>query len=43
MVRIIVIKSGLGINPVKESGLEFHGLTRVNSGQPGKIKKKLKF
>ena len=29
----IVIKPGLGVDPVKEPGLGFHRSTRVNSGQ----------
>jgi hypothetical protein len=35
----IVIKSGLGIDPVKGLGLWFYGSIRVN---PGKLKKKIK-
>jgi hypothetical protein len=35
----IVIKPSLGVDPGKEPGLGFHGSTRINSGQPGKIKK----
>jgi hypothetical protein len=41
--KIIVIKPGPGVDPAKGPGPGFHGSTRVNSGQPGKIKKKLKF
>ena len=39
----IVIKPGPGVDPAKGPGPGFHGSSRVNSGQPGKIKKKLKF
>jgi len=35
----IVIKPGPGVDPAKGPGPGFHGSTRVNSGQPGKIKK----
>jgi hypothetical protein len=38
-LRIIVIKPGPGIDPAKRPGFGFHGSTRVNPGQPGKIKK----
>jgi len=34
----IVIKPGLGVDPVKGSGLGLHGLTLVN---PEKLKKKI--
>jgi len=42
-VKTIVIKPGMGVDPAKGPGHGFHGSTQVNLGQPGKIKKKLKF
>jgi len=39
VIEIIVIKPGSRVDPAKESGPGFHGSTRVNPDQPGKIKK----
>jgi len=39
----IVIKPGPGVDSAKGPGPGFHGSTRVHSGPPRKIKKKLKF
>jgi hypothetical protein len=41
--RTIVIKPGPRVDPAKGPGPGFHGSTRVNSGQPGKNKNKIKF
>jgi hypothetical protein len=38
VIEIIVFKPGLGIDPAKRPGPGFHGSTRVNPGQPKKIK-----
>jgi hypothetical protein len=38
LARSIVIKPIPGIDPVKGPGPGFYRSTRVNSGQPGKIK-----
>jgi len=42
-VLAIVIKPGTGVDPAKGPGPGLYGLTQVNSGQPEKIKKKLRF
>jgi hypothetical protein len=39
MVLSIVIKPGPGVDPAKGPGPGFQGSTRVNSGQPGLIRK----
>ena len=41
-VFIIVIKPSPGVDPTKGLSPGFHGLTRVNSNQPGKFFKKIK-
>ena len=40
-VYTIVIKPGLEVDLAKRPGPEFHESTRINSGQPGKIKKNI--
>jgi hypothetical protein len=41
-VLTIIIKLGLGVDPTKGPDPGFHGSTRVNPDQPGKILKKIK-